>query len=130
MTAGPKRALVVDDVMAMRQVLVRILKQLGFEQIIIAKHGLEALDKLNSIDYVDLILSDYNMPCMNGLLFLKKARANEVRHYADTPIVIVTANSNDEELRKTIDKTPFTELLIKPFKTEDLGSIVKELMPE
>ncbi len=63
------RAMVIDDSKAIRRIIGKILKDLGFE-VFEAGHGKEALDKLGEIGVLDLALVDWNMPEMNGYEFL------------------------------------------------------------
>jgi two-component system chemotaxis response regulator CheY len=75
---GVMRVLVVDDSRAMRMIVVRQLRQAGLEDadFIEAQHGLEALERLTE-GHVDLVLSDWNMPEMNGLELLRELRARD-----------------------------------------------------
>src|SRR5260221_14683149 len=69
------RALVIDDSRAMRAILGKILKELGFE-VTEAGHGREGLEQLRQVEKPKLALVDWNMPEMNGLEFVQAVRAD------------------------------------------------------
>lgn len=76
MSYAEKKALVVDDSSVMRQIIKKNLKELGFGDIQDAEDGAAGLKKLG--DYtVDLVVSDWNMPKMTGIEFLKKIRKDD-----------------------------------------------------
>ena len=64
--------LVVDDSSTMRRIIKNSLKRIGYEDVEDAENGVEALEKLNGID---IILTDWNMPEMDGLEFVKRVRS-------------------------------------------------------
>ncbi len=82
------KVLVVDDMAAMRRIVNNVLKKIGFTNIVEAEDGEIALTELKK-DKIDLIISDWNMPNMNGLELLKIAR--EMDEYRDIPFLMVTA---------------------------------------
>ena len=67
------KALLVEDSPGMRKIISIMLKGMGYDQVIEAKHGGEALDYLRSTE-VDLLLTDWNMPVLSGLDLIKKLR--------------------------------------------------------
>lgn len=109
------RALVVDDSRAMRTILSRILRELGFEPIA-AVDGVDALDKLGP-NSVDLALVDWNMPNMNGLELVKNLRGSPT-HYK-TPIVMVTTESEVSRMVAAMEAGA-NEYVLKPFTKEVL----------
>lgn len=87
-----KNILIVDDSSTMRKIVTRCLRQAGleFDQILEAGDGQEALQVL--VDQsVDLVLSDINMPNMDGLTFLKEKAAND--DIKDIPVVMISTES-------------------------------------
>ena len=84
------RAMVIDDSKAIRRIIGKILKDLGFE-VFEAGHGKEALDKLGEIGVLDLALVDWNMPEMNGYEFLCIIWADA--KYNDLCVMMVTTES-------------------------------------
>lgn len=114
--------LVVDDSAVMRKLVIRTLNQTEYKptKIIEAADGAEALAKFQEASDINLILSDWNMPKMDGLTFVKKVRAN------DTNVVILmittegTMGKMEEALEEGVDN-----YVVKPFKADDLGRKLK-----
>ena len=94
------RALVVDDSKAIRRIIGKILKDLGFE-VFEAGHGKEALAKLGEIGVPDLALVDWNMPEMNGYEFLCNIRADS--KYNDLNVMMVTTESEISQMAKALE---------------------------
>lgn len=86
------KILVVDDYQTMRRIMMNLLRDLGFENMGNADEGKTALPKLRSGDF-DFLVTDWNMPIMEGIELVKDVRAGE--KLADMPILMVT-----EEARK------------------------------
>jgi two-component system chemotaxis response regulator CheY len=108
--------LVVDDSRAIRTIIGRILKELGFE-VEEAGHGKEALERLRQKGKVELALVDWNMPEMNGLDFLAAARANP--DWRDMPIVMVTTETEMAQMARALEAGA-NEYVMKPFTKEVL----------
>lgn len=104
-------ALVVDDSRAMRMILSRIMRELGFETYE-AEHGEEALECLKQVGAVDVALVDWNMPVMNGLEFVVAVRSNP--QYADTRIVMVTSETDLGNMTEAL-AAGADEYAMKPF---------------
>ncbi|MCK5519990.1 MAG: response regulator [Candidatus Marinimicrobia bacterium] len=111
-----KRVLTVDDSPTMRRIIVNSLKKIGFEDIIEAEHGLEGLEKLASNE-VDLIITDWNMPEMNGEQFVKSLRDND--KYKDTPIIMITTRGMKDDVLTAV-KMGVNGYVVKPFTPEIL----------
>ena len=110
------RALVIDDSRAIRRLIGNILKELGWE-ITEAAHGLDALAQLKSLGCPDLILVDWNMPEMNGLEFIKAARA--IDDYKHVPMMMVTTETEMERMAQAFI-AGVNEYLMKPFDKSQL----------
>lgn len=98
------RVMVVDDTAFMRSTLSRLLQELGFnkENIIQFENGRHALERLKtSEEKFDLVLSDWNMPNLNGLDFLKLVRASN-SDYKKIPFVLITTVSEKEKVVEAI----------------------------
>jgi two-component system, chemotaxis family, chemotaxis protein CheY len=109
------RALVVDDSRAMRSILAKILARLGFE-VLQAADGVEALATLDMTSPpVQLVLSDWNMPEMNGLQFVQALRANP--KYAEVVVVMVTTETHMEQMLTALSAGA-NEYIMKPFTAE------------
>ncbi len=98
---GGIRTLIVDDSSVMRKIVERSLRQAGLELLTVheAGSGVEGLEVLKA-QPVDLILSDINMPVMDGLEFLRQIRAQNLA--AGVPVVMITTESSEEHVRQAI----------------------------
>ncbi len=109
------RALIVDDSKAMRMILGKSLREIGFE-VIEAGDGQEALSRLNAGEQVQLMLIDWNMPVMNGYELVCAIRANAM--LGDIRIMMVTTETSLDQVQKALTAGA-NEYLMKPF-TKDL----------
>jgi two-component system chemotaxis response regulator CheY len=111
------KALVVDDSKAIRMILARILKQLGFE-VLEAANGREALEVI-AIEggAVTLVLADWNMPEMNGLELLKQLRRDP--RLASLIVVMVTTETELDHMTAALEAGA-NEYVMKPFTKEIL----------
>lgn len=90
------------------------MKELGYE-VLEAGHGLEGLSQLEAHGAPDIVLVDWNMPEMNGLEFIKAARA--IPAYADVPIMMVTTETEMEKMAQAF-VAGVNEYVMKPFDKE------------
>jgi two-component system chemotaxis response regulator CheY len=109
------QALVVDDSKAMRMILSRSLRELGFE-VAEAPDGKQALAALQNGGAKDLVLIDWNMPEMNGLELVQAVRADP--RFAETRLVMVTTESELDHVDKALSAGA-NEYVMKPF-TKDI----------
>jgi two-component system chemotaxis response regulator CheY len=110
------KILVVDDFATMRQIVKKSLGALGFHNITEASDGLDALEKLEK-DQFGFIISDWNMPNMMGLDFLKNVRAKDT--YKAIPFLMVTAEAKRENVIEAA-KAGVSQYIVKPFTVESL----------
>lgn len=110
------RALVIDDSRAIRRLIGNIMRELGWD-VTEAGHGLEALQQLELHGSPDLILVDWNMPEMNGLEFIKAARA--MPEYKHVPMMMVTTETEMERMAQAFI-AGVNEYLMKPFDKTQL----------
>jgi len=110
------KALVVDDSRAMRAILSRHLKELGFE-VHEAKSGLDALMVLHKVGGVELAMVDWNMPEMDGFEFLRRVRSES--EYDEVRIMMVTTESEMSQVQVALEAGA-NEYLMKPFDREAL----------
>ena len=115
-----KCILVVDDSETVRQVLQLTLANAGFD-VVEAEDGLEALDKL-AHNSVDMMITDLNMPNMDGLDLIKKVREDGTHRF--TPIVMLTTESSEEK-KLAGREAGASGWIVKPFKPEQLLKVVK-----
>ena len=115
------KALVVDDSRAVRMILARILRELGYE-VCEAGNGREALEvieaeKVAERSQMNLLLADWNMPEINGLDLLKRLRKNP--ELASLPVVMVTTETEVEQMSAAL-AAGANEYVMKPFTKEIL----------
>jgi two-component system chemotaxis response regulator CheY len=108
------KVLVVDDFATMRRILKNVLKQIGFTNIVEADDGTTALEALKE-KKVDLIISDWNMPKMTGLDFLKTVRGDESTK--DIPFVMVTAEAQKDNVLQAV-QAGVSNYIVKPFTAD------------
>ena len=108
------KALIIDDSRAMRLILARRLRALGFETLE-AGTGREGLDCLEAAGAIDLALVDWNMPGMSGLDFVRAVRA--VPAYAGMRLMMVTTETAMEQIGLALESGA-DEYLMKPFTSE------------
>jgi two-component system, chemotaxis family, chemotaxis protein CheY len=118
-----KKILIVDDSAAIRQSISFILSQEGYETIE-ATDGLEALTMLGTIEALDLIVTDVNMPNLDGIGFIKKAR--ELAKFKFTPILVLTTESQGSKMNEG-KEAGATGWIVKPFNSEKLLGIVRKV---
>jgi len=105
------RVLVVDDMPLMRHVLINMLRQLDYKDIVEATDGQQALTILQN-QLIDLVITDLHMPKMDGLNLLDAIR-NDTEH-AQLPVLMVTCEDNSETVKKIIN-SKVSGFIIKPF---------------
>jgi len=115
--------LAVDDSASMRQMVAFTLKGAGYN-VIEAADGQEALDKARG-ETVDLVLTDQNMPRMDGITLVQNLRG--LATYASTPILILTTESSDEMKAKG-KAAGATGWLVKPFDPGKLLDVVRKVI--
>jgi two-component system chemotaxis response regulator CheY len=118
-----KNILIVDDSAAVRQVVGIALRQAGYD-VTEAGDGKQALAKLTG-QKVHLILSDVNMPNMDGITMVKAIK--QMPAYKFTPIVMLTTESEDGK-KKAGQEAGAKAWIVKPFKPEQLIGVVQKLV--
>ena len=108
------RALVLDDSRAMRMILARILREVGFD-VTEAADGREGLALLAAGPLPDLALIDWNMPEMDGLAFVKEVRRHD--DWAAMTLMMVTTESEQGQIVRALAAGAH-EYVIKPFTSE------------
>lgn len=116
--------LAVDDSSAMRAMLQNMLNEAGFNTVILAEDGRDAIEKLEK-NSVGLIISDWNMPNMDGLELLKWVRAS--KEYKDIPVIMATAQG-DKTQEETIVREKGNGHIAKPFDTEQIKEKINEVL--
>ncbi len=116
------KALVVDDSLTIRRIIIKALGIVGVADTVEASDGAEAV-KIAGEQPVDLILLDWNMPKLTGIEVLRTLRQAGNK----TPIIMVTTEAEKSRVIEAI-KTGANEYLIKPFSPDQLAAKVKTLI--
>ncbi|GAA5234043.1 chemotaxis protein CheY [Verticiella sediminum] len=121
------KILVVDDFPTMRRIVRNLLKELGFENVDEAEDGQMALDKLRGSNF-DFVVSDWNMPNLDGLAMLKQIRADPA--LAKLPVLMVTAEAKKDNIVAAA-QAGASGYVVKPFTAatleEKLNKIFEKL---
>lgn len=118
--------LIVDDSNSMRAVIKKIISISGFkiDQCIEAGNGKKALEALAD-NWVDIIISDINMPVMNGFELL--ARLKEDNLFRDIPIIFISTESSDKRMQDAFN-LGVKGFITKPFLPEEIRKILYEVI--
>ena len=116
MTQANRQILIVDDTTVLRNIMKMQLQRMGFSLIHEAPDGSEAMKILHTRK-IDLVISDWNMPVMNGFELLREIRASEV--FKDIPFIMVTAEATEARISMAL-QLKVDELILKPFTLEIL----------
>jgi two-component system chemotaxis response regulator CheY len=120
------RALIVDDSSVMRKIVERSLRQAGLESLVVfeAASGVDALELLRA-GPVDLILSDINMPAMDGLEFIRQLKAQNLA--PGVPVVMITTESSEEHVKEAL-QAGARGYIRKPFTAEHVKERILTLL--
>ncbi len=110
------KVLVVDDFSTMRRIVMNILKGLGYNNLVEAEDGAQAYSKVQEGGF-GFVVSDWNMPNMDGLEFLQKVRSNA--EFKDLPFLMITAETEKEKVVAAI-QAGVSNYIVKPFTAEGL----------
>ena len=116
--------LIVEDSPMMRQLLVFAMSRVRNMAIVEADDGVDALKKLTAAKF-DIIITDINMPIMDGLKLVKRVRSDAV--YKDVPIVIITTEGAEEDRQRAL-QLGANAYITKPIQAPQVISTVKELL--
>lgn len=110
------KILVVDDMLTMRKIVSKILRELGFSDITEAANGKDAWEKAQNGNF-GLIVSDWNMPICTGIELLKLIRSHELT--MKTPFLLVTAEAEQHQVTEAIE-SGVDQYVVKPFSRDGL----------
>ncbi|MCD6258950.1 MAG: response regulator [Sulfurimonas sp.] len=119
------KLLVVDDSSTMRRIIKNTLARLGYKDILEGADGVEGWEALDANPDVEMLITDWNMPEMNGLELVKKVRADQ--RFVDMPIIMVTTEGGKAEVITAL-KAGVNNYIVKPFTPqvlkEKLGAVM------
>ena len=119
------KILVVDDHESMRRIEKQILNDLGYPNVDMADDGTTALDMLKAGNY-DFVITDWNMPEMEGIDLLKSIRADD--RIGKTPVLLVTAESKKERIVEAA-QAGVNDYVVKPFNADTLSAKISRIFP-
>jgi len=111
------KVLVVDDSSTMRRIIVNTLARLGYKDVVQGADGVEAWEAMQANPDIGVVITDWNMPNMNGLELVKKIRAED--KYVDVPIIMVTTEGGKAEVITAL-KAGVNNYIVKPFTPQVL----------
>ncbi|GAB5046999.1 response regulator [Thermodesulfovibrio sp. TK110] len=117
------KILVVDDDKTTRKMISLILKNKGYE-VVTAENGLEALQKLG-LEKINLILTDMNMPYMDGIELTRQVRANP--DFSNIPVVMITTEADEDEKKRAFE-AGVDDYLVKPTNAEQITESMKRII--
>lgn len=118
------RILAVDDSPTMRRIIVNTLKRAGFEDVVEACDGKDALAKLK-VETVNLVITDWNMPEMDGLALVNSIRGDA--KLKTLPILMITTRSVKDDIVEAL-KAGVNSYILKPFTPETLKAKINEIV--
>ena len=118
------KILIVDDSPTMRRILINTVQKAGYTEVKDAEDGKDALAKLMAGEY-DLLMTDWNMPNMNGLELIEAVR--EDNKMKDLPILMVTTRNIKDDIVNAI-KAGANGYIVKPFDTRTLNNKIDEII--
>ena len=116
------KILIVDDSVTMRKIISKHLISAGYNDIVEATDGADAMNKLNEID---LVILDWNMPVMNGITFVKEVKSSPV--YNNLPIIMCTTEGAQKDVLSVL-KLGVSDYVVKPFKPELIIEKVRSII--
>jgi two-component system chemotaxis response regulator CheY len=111
------KILVVDDSSTMRRIIKNTLNHLGYKDLLEAEDGAVAWEAMTQNPDIGVLITDWNMPNMNGLELVKKVRAEQ--KYTDMPIIMVTTEGGKAEVITAL-KAGVNNYIVKPFTPQVL----------
>jgi two-component system chemotaxis response regulator CheY len=119
------KLLVVDDSSTMRRIIKNTLARLGYKDVLEGADGVEGWEQLDHNPDIEMLITDWNMPEMNGLELVKKVRADA--RFKDLPIIMVTTEGGKAEVITAL-KAGVNNYIVKPFTPqvlkEKLGAVM------
>lgn len=117
------KILIVDDFKTMRRIIRNLLKELGFSNVVEAEDGSMALGILKREPF-DLVISDWNMPKMQGIDLLKRIRQDESMEHL--PVLMITAEAKKEQVIEAA-KNGINGYIVKPFNAATLKEKIERI---
>ena len=117
------KCLVVDASATMRRIVVNALKSIGYDNVVEAANGSDALRQCDAT--IELVITDWNMPVLGGLDFVKNLRANP--QHTRTPILMVTTRGVKDDILQAVE-AGVSSYILKPFTPQVLREKIDEIL--
>lgn len=111
------KLLVVDDSSTMRRIIKNTLSRLGYTEILEGENGVQGWEVMDANSDINVLITDWNMPEMNGLELVKKVRADD--RFKEIPIIMVTTEGGKAEVIIAL-KAGVNNYIVKPFTPQVL----------
>ncbi|MFZ5979150.1 MAG: response regulator [Candidatus Zixiibacteriota bacterium] len=121
---GDLKILAVDDSPTMRRIIINTLKRAGYQDVVEAQDGKDALAKLK-VDKFNFVITDWNMPEMDGLTFVTTLRSME--EYKNLPVLMVTTRSVKDDIMEAM-KAGVNNYIVKPFTPDTLKAKIEQVL--
>lgn len=118
------RLLVVDDSSTMRRIIRNSLKAIGYDDVVEAENGEGAMARLKG-EKVDMVISDWNMPVMNGIELVTSMRGDAA--LKATPVLMVTTMAEKENILQAM-QAGVTNYVVKPFDAATLKKKIDQIL--
>jgi two-component system chemotaxis response regulator CheY len=118
------RILVVDDSSTMRRIIINTLSKLGYSEILEASNGREGVERL-AANKVDLVVTDWNMPEMSGIEFIRAIRSNDATK--GLPVLMVTTNAAKDDIVEAL-KAGVNNYVVKPFTPDTIKEKIEAVL--
>lgn len=120
------RILVVDDSSTMRRIIINTLNKIGYSDCAEASNGREGVERL-AAGPVDMIITDWNMPEMSGVDFIRAVRAND--QFKHLPVLMVTTNAAQEDIVQALD-AGVNNYVVKPFTPDTIKERIQAALKQ
>lgn len=117
--------LIIDDSVTMRRIVINSLKNLGYDNYVESSDGKDALIKLNADNSINFIITDWNMPVLSGLDFVKAVRTNESTK--NIPILMITTRGIKEDIIQALE-AKVSNYIVKPFTPQILKEKIEQII--
>ena len=120
--------LIVDDSLPMRSVVKRTIKAAGYgnSELLEAANGQQALELMRN-SWIDMVITDYNMPVMNGLDFIRCIKKEDL--LKNIPVVVVSTEGNQSKIEEFMDSGA-AGYITKPFTAEAIRDVIVNILGE
>ena len=121
---GDLKILAIDDSPTMRRIIINTLKRAGYDDVIEASDGKDALAKMK-VEKVNFVITDWNMPEMDGLTLVTTLRTMD--EYKSLPILMITTRSVKDDIVEAM-KAGVNNYIVKPFTPETLKAKIDQVL--